>query len=125
MGYCMSLEQAKFCIKKRNKLKALYAVKALKNGSWVDDGALYETKTLEGAMHAWRYVITEDDKHNVDAIVFVGEKFGDDERLFKTLAPYIENGSFLEFHGEDGHMWRYVFKNGVMTDQTAKISWES
>lgn len=39
---------------------------------------------------------------------------GADKYFFDALAPVVEDGSFLEFQGEDGCAWRYVFDHGRM-----------
>lgn len=44
--------------------------------------------------------------------------------MFKAIAPFVKDGSFLEIHGEDGAMWRWKFSNGKMRQIGAKIVWE-
>ena len=53
---------------------------------------------------------------------FYGEKLGDDEIFLSALAPYVEDGSYLEFEGEDGYSWRWSFKNGKLVEKTIKNS---
>ena len=55
---------------------------------------------------------------------FLGEKWGDDEFLWEALAPAVDDGCTIEYHGEDGHKWRYLFKDGEAKQQNAIITWE-
>ena len=41
-------------------------------------------------------------------------KTGDEEIFLNKLAPYVHQGSFLSFEGEDGEQWTYRFNNGKM-----------
>lgn len=48
----------------------------------------------------------------------------DDEALFEVIAPFVKEGSYIQFAGEDGSIWRYSFKNGKYVEQYPNISWE-
>lgn len=41
-------------------------------------------------------------------------KSGAEEDFFHALAPVVEDGSYLIFHGEEDDYWRYEFHNGEM-----------
>ena len=71
-----------------------------------------------------RWAVEFDDDGNVNDIQFEGEKkgWGEDE-LFEKIAPFVKDGSFIEMHGEDGGMWRWVFKNGTCTEIYPTITW--
>lgn len=49
---------------------------------------------------------------NLVGVEFVGENAGDEEDLFRALAPFVRSGSYLVFHGEDGDAWRLRFEDG-------------
>ena len=137
MGYCMEQLNSKFKIKKANKAKALEALKKISTRtnemgggsssgqkwfSWVD--MEYVNKpTLEEALVCWRWHSKLDKKGNVVDIWFEGEKLGNDLFLFETLAPFVEQGSFIEMSGEDGAMWRWTFKNKKCKEISPKITW--
>ena len=50
-------------------------------------------------------------------------KTGSEEHFLRAIAPWVEDGSFIVWRGEDGAMWRWLFDNGEMREQTAKIRW--
>ena len=55
---------------------------------------------------------------------FVGENYGDDKLLFDAIAPYVENDSYIQMHGEDGDLWRWIFKDEKFKQVSAKITFE-
>lgn len=57
-------------------------------------------------------VMTNDDG-DITA-VFYDNKIGDEAAFFVALAPYVEDGSHIDWYGEDGALWRWVFSDGVM-----------
>jgi hypothetical protein len=137
MGYCITLTESNFTIKATNKDKALEAIRALANDtskmsggswgpggetrsrhfSWVTTDDFFLAKTIVVALEAWRYEAHIDEKTgDVVRIEFSGEKLGDDPILWRAVAPFVEDGSYLQMSGEDGTVWRWVFKGGAMTE---------
>jgi hypothetical protein len=65
-----------------------------------------------------------DDDGNIIGVNFIGKKLAGDERnMFRSIAPYIQSGSFIEMHGEDGAIWRWIFENGKVKEVKANVSW--
>ena len=129
MGYCIEMKDSNFVIKKENLAKALESLKSVfvpenmtckdyVNGkefphfSWVNTKTVLESTTLEEAMEEIRY----NPIHNLDGdicdVEFTGEKYGDEDIFFTSLAPYVEPDSYICFEGEDGATWKWIFKNG-------------
>lgn len=128
MGYCIDMIDRDFIIKRENKEKALSLLKQFcelnTNISWVNNQDVVNAKTLKYAMEECRYDLEEDGEGNVVDIMFRGAKLGDDELIFTAIASCIENNSFIQMRGEDGGMWRWVFKDGICKEINAKIVWE-
>lgn len=125
MGYCMSQRGCNFFIAAENKEKALQAIKDLGDKpkfSWVDNKSYLEADTLAKAMNAWRWSIDEEDD-NVVNICFDGEKLGDDEVLFQTIAPFVKAGSYIEMDGDENCLWRWVFDGKRCQEVTPQIIW--
>ena len=53
---------------------------------------------------------------------FIGEQC-DDTSILQLLAPYMNDG-YIEMHGEDNKIWRWVFENGEFSTKHPKIVWE-
>ena len=92
--------------------------------AWVSTDEFLNAKTLKDAMAAWRYDIEEDDLGNVIGIEFTGEKLGDELIMFKAIAPYVQDGSYLEMQGEDGESWRWLFRFNDVKEISPKVSWD-
>ncbi len=135
MGYCMWQSDTEFRVP-ADKVHAAYeAVKNLagkesikdSSGShfrWVDSD-FTKAKTFEEIMHEWRWEVETDDEGALDiiSINFCGEKLGDDKVLFDAIAPFVDNGSYIEMHGEEGGMWRWVFDGKSCKEINPNISW--
>ena len=63
-----------------------------------------------------------DVKDEMNSIYFEGEKYGDDDLIFNAIAPYVEDGSYIQMNGEDGAIWRWVFENGKCVEKQATIT---
>jgi hypothetical protein len=135
MGYCIQLQDGHLTIKAENKAAALEAVKRMDprtghgwwNGeaqfSWVDHQDVVKASTLEEALGLWHFPPVLSEAGDIIALEYEGEKIGDEIKLFATLAPFVENGSHVEFLGEDGERWRYVFDNGGFREQQGETTW--
>ena len=144
MGYCVSIEvigieiprrKVKACREAINALFAPKTIKKLGGGmsageprySWVDQPPEGGFKSLVDAFRAWRYSATVKDNGNVVIEYFNGEKWGDDETLYATIAPFVKNGktiSQIRCHGEDGCHWRFAFVKGSVTEQRGMVVYE-
>ena len=129
MGYCITMIDSKFTIKKENYEKALKALKEVFipdnmtcydyiNGkkyphfSWVNTKTVLNSETLGDALTEIRYSPEYNENGDICNVEFTGEKYGDEKVFFTALAPYIENDSYLSFEGEDGDEWIWKFNNG-------------
>ena len=124
MGYCMQQTgEHPFIIRVDNFTAAHAAVKALHGYETTSDSAgahfrfvdddFHERLSLKTILDAWRWSVTRSPAlagGDIIAIEFEGEKLGDDDLLFETLAPFVEDGSCIEMEGEDGSVWRWVFE---------------
>jgi len=89
--------------------------------SWVDMQQLANAETLVEALEAWRYNFVNSN----DGVVFEyfeGEKLGDDAFLWETLAPFINDGGFIEVHGEDHYFWRWKFNDGKFQEVELRLT---
>lgn len=142
MGYCVRIEITDIRILAEKVAECLAAINAMhdpatmrdKAGGGSTDGSVWYSftrnppesgfRSLVNAFEAWRYdAFVDEDDGSVVIDCFDGEKWGDDEQLFQTIAPFVEGEGLILVRGEDGAQWRYTFNNGEMTEQTAKIVW--
>lgn len=122
MGYYITVRDVHFKIKKHNFEKALEAIKELPPHGWVDS-RYTEADTLEEAMTCWRWEAGYNAEGDIDYLLFIGEKLGNDEMFFTALAPYVEPDSYIEMDGEENALWRWCFDGQGMEEQFAEIRW--
>lgn len=136
MGYCINQVDSKFRIPAARKAEALAIMKTMdpaqkgagywdgrRQWSWVDQANVNKANSLEEAMTEWRYVPTVDAEGNITDVTFEGQKLGQEDVLFALLAPFVEEGSFIEMEGEDRSVWRWIFKGGVVKEVSPTVEW--
>lgn len=131
MGYYMEQVESNFTIKKENIQKAWDSlIKLFKiekksildssgyHYSWIDTKSVLDAETFKDAMDEARWSIEINPLNgDVDEINFNGEKFGGDETIILgSIAPYVENDSYIIMQGEDGERWKWKFIDGVIKE---------
>ena len=131
MGYYMNQVDSNFTIKKENIQKAwdslieLFKIekKSILDSSgyhyaWIDTESVLDARTFEDAMDEARWSVEICPiSGDIYDISFNGEKYGGDEIIiFGSIAPYVENGSYIMMQGEDGERWKWKFTNGTVEE---------
>ncbi|MFW5887888.1 MAG: hypothetical protein ACOCUH_03715 [Bacteriovoracia bacterium] len=117
MGYCVDISLNNVFITKPYVQPCLKAINELcKNTlpgqfSWVDSPPKDGWKDLVLAFKEWRYFCLRIGGCILLAS-FEGSKWGDDEILYETIAPFVSEDCFIECIGEDGCKWKYLFLSG-------------
>lgn len=57
-------------------------------------------------------------------LFYYDSKSGAEDHFINAIAPFVNEGSTMEWTGEDGEKWRWVFENGEMITEQAVITWE-
>lgn len=131
MGYCMSQQENGFHIEAKDFPEALKAIQGLHGSETIADASgehfswvphdFYKINDLIKIMGKWRWELEIDPAGNAVGISFQGEKLGDDEILFKAIAPWVKKDSYIQMQGEDGSIWRWVFDGKTCVEKAAKI----
>jgi len=143
MGYYIQQIDSKFFIAAKDKPMALQAIrylrytenstgsgrhskhgKTVRHFSWVDTSTFDDINTLEGMLEEWGWLTSMKITNDIVDICFNREKLGDETILFEAIAPYVKHGSYIQMQGEEGSLWRWVFKNGQFEQIFAKITWD-
>jgi len=138
MGYCMYQKNCYMFIDKKDFDAVIEAVKNLLkrveeigggcNGSqrtfsWVDSYELQNSVSISDVFNSWRWEVGFDENGNINLFEFAGEKLGDDEILFSSIAPWVRENSYIQMQGEDDDMWRWYFADGKMKEIHPQITW--
>ncbi len=128
MGYCISVDCDNFSFDVSKADEVLEAIRGgianqkITEENWIDFNVLLHSRTVEEAFEELRFETrVENGKYYLE---FCGEKFGGyEESLFKCIASYVNDG-YLEYLGEDGDRWRYVFKDGDCKEVSPELVWD-
>ncbi len=131
MGYCVDVTCTGMIIKKKNIKKALAAINAIPvkkesrigigGYAWVNHDGKHPD--LITALANWRYDAKTQQNGDILIEYFQGEKVGDDEVLWTAIAPFIQKDAEVEYHGEDGCQWKYVFDGKTYKELTRSVEW--
>lgn len=125
MSYYCGILDENFVIKKDKKglaYKALYDW-AVTTG-WINTNDIDRALTLETLMEELGFPVEDYEKTGgIDEISIAGKWRGNEKDIFDVLAPFVEDGSYVGFIGEDNGMWRYVFENGKCIEQFGSVKW--
>jgi hypothetical protein len=91
--------------------------------SWVDAEYHTKCKTLDEVLKEFRFETMYDNDGNLINLHF-DCKIGDEAILLTAIAPYFKDGSYIEWRGEEGETWKYIFTDGKILEQQGVIVWE-
>ena len=84
--------------------------------AYTDPYAIESAQTLEDMLRAFRYEVwAEESDGEIYGVHFKGWSMGNDYDLWRTLAPFIEAGSYIVWLGEDDRLERWSFDGQTMT----------
>lgn len=141
MGYYVTIELENVVIpasKTEECLKAindLFFAKKMKNkasgGSnrearyaWVNNPPKGGFPFLVDAFEEWRYDAHENKNGDVQIDYFAAEKWGNDEILYETIAPFLSKNAKIYCTGSNNEHWKYTFKNGKMKSSSGRIVYD-
>lgn len=145
MGYYISLINSDFFIAVDDKEAALNAMYDMwlpeKNAkmsggsfgggtevkwySWMNNSAEdfrnRNIESLEKALGEWGYYPETDEAGNITDLYFDGGKMGDEDQMFEAIAPFVRQGSYLDFRGEEDAVWRWEFTGQSMIEKSGRV----
>ena len=127
MGYYIYTTESTAKIKLSNIDKAVETFKEWQRNNprlgftTIDD--ILSSKNIKELLNSLRYDCTIDFEY-VYITDFIGEKYGEELTIHKVLAPFIEDNGYIEYRGEDGDIWRHIFKNGKASEIHPTMVWE-
>lgn len=67
----------------------------------------------------WLYLVRDDGGYMI--VYTDGDHYHSEERFWSKVAPYVEDGGFLEFNDDFGHPFRWKFVGGKLREIWAHI----
>lgn len=134
MGYNVSQCGSKFKMKKENTPAAWAALKDYCNQPcefkiiqrWFQEAATQDC--FEDSLGVLGFAIGSSSRStegDYDEIEFANEAWsGYEAECLSSIAPFVEEGSYMEFRGEDGDIWRLVFSAGKAEKVRPTLTWD-
>ncbi len=130
MGYCVKVTESEFSIEKENVAAVLEAGRNMRPEHFkqrcfrfVQVGELEDAENISDLFNIWGYEIEHEEGEGIEGISMNLEKIGDEELFFSVIAPFVNSGSYIQYAGEDGVIWRIAFKDGMSRCISPKIDW--
>lgn len=136
MGYAMYIVDSQFRIPDDARRSALQSIKSLMYDPEADAiiscscGNEFNTfawmhhvdhpsewDSIDDALEAWRFEPVYDGAR-MTGLDFTGQKIGDEAQMFEAIAPYVEEGSYIHFEGEDGSEFMLYFHDDDLWQAT-------
>jgi hypothetical protein len=70
------------------------------------------------------YQFNLDNEGNIITVTCVGYLQGNEFPAFQSIAPYVQDASFVHMSGEEGEQWKYTFLGGVCRIVRPRVCWE-
>ncbi|MFZ9728338.1 MAG: hypothetical protein ACO3CD_04935 [Candidatus Nanopelagicaceae bacterium] len=89
--------------------------------SWMNDTEIETTDTVENVFNQLGF---ETDK--VDGgfkLTAYNSKTGQEDLFLAVMAPFTKDGSYIEWRGEDGELWKFEIHGGRMFRTESEIVW--
>ena len=125
MGYHMHQTGGSFTIRAGKIEDALNVLLDFDKGMNRVDESVPAMKQFAAIFKAWRWELEIDDKTgNVTGVSFIGEKLVDDDDLFRSIAKFVEAGSYIDLLGDDDYAWRWYFDGDDMVIREGSLVYE-
>lgn len=135
MGYYIDLVDAEWEIEESPKSLATIRempVKyhAIKRGgsssgekwfSWMNDTDIANAETVESVFRHLGFDTESAD--NGFKLVGYNSKTGQEDLFLAVMAPFTKDGSYIEWRGEDGALWKFEIRGGRMFRSESEIIW--
>lgn len=130
MGYYITLADADFAVPETDEVLTVLKDANWKYHDWKRGGtysggrqtsrwfswmpADYD-KTVTSVKEVFELLGFDTDAHDgLVRLMAYDSKIGQEELFLAIVAPFVEDGSFLEWRGEDGSMWRHEVIEGKL-----------
>lgn len=91
--------------------------------SWMDANYPETCKSMEDILHALGFEnIDYDEEGNLIDLCY-SSKIGSEDQFFQSIAPFVKEGSYINWSGEDNSIWQWYFNGKEMVTKTALITW--
>ena len=84
-------------------------------GYGVEEGKTVTKEQVKDAFENEGFTPFFDDEGNIKKLLFTYNVLMYAEEFLEKIAPWVEDGSSMDFEGEDGDCWEWEFTDGEMS----------
>lgn len=88
--------------------------------SWMDANYPETCKTAVEILEMLGFQCGYDSDGNINGLYY-NSKMGQEDLFLQVIAPYVGDGCYINWTGEDDEYWQYRFKDGVMTHHDGRV----
>jgi hypothetical protein len=108
MGYRVYNGNSNFFIAKVNLAEVLTAIRVLPHGVSVSE--------IHQLFHLFGLDLSQDSDGNITDLFLLSNSLGDTQKaVLQAIAPFVRDGSYVMFIGEDAAQWAWVFRTKTET----------
>lgn len=140
MGYYVRGQSYNFRIKAGQDKAIMDALRELNTHDELKHGGSYSGGSKKEAWFSWMnefdwsqdnvveflkaagFEVTLDENDDIINLSY-DSKTGQEDLYLTVMAPFIEDGSSIEWCGEDDQQWRWSFEGGKMYNQVGERHW--
>lgn len=90
--------------------------------SWMAADYPSKCNTLGEVLAELGFDVDYDPDDNIVGLSY-SSKIGQEALFLETMAPFVRDGSYINWQGEDGEHFRYEFSNGSMRQMEGRVVW--
>ena len=91
--------------------------------SWMDANYPETCKSMEDILYALGFEnIDYDEEGNLIDLCY-SSKIGSEDHFFQSIAPFVKEGSYINWSGEDNSIWQWYFNGKELVTKSALITW--
>jgi len=91
--------------------------------AWMPSDYDEHVTSVEGVLNMLGFETHRDESGTT--ITFYDQKQGNEDIFLNALAPFMADGSYIDWTGEDGARWRFIYEGGKMYVQEAITVWNA
>lgn len=88
--------------------------------SWMDADYPSKLNTAIDILQSLGFDLSFDEYGNIVHMHY-DNKAGQQDLFLEVIAPYVKDGSYIIWRGEDGAIWKDIFDNGTMKTSAGRV----
>jgi hypothetical protein len=88
--------------------------------SWMPENYPETLSTAKEILDELGFEVTLDEQGNIIDLHY-NNKMGQEDLFLKAIAPFVKEGSFINWAGEDGTNWQYFFDGKKMIEKQGQV----